>query len=417
MKNLIILSALLVSTAALSANPVVPHGTQSYAVTTQNELPRYVQPMVAQDLSIARSDPTNDFSVYKAAVFQQWTSKHGRTPTGDFEIAQAVVDWIASNLRHPAFWPEDPSLPRFYAQYTGDPMYATLADEPLRILNYTMSHDPNNAKTWPSPLCTYQNEAAAGILNYLGLHARLVDVEGHTGLEYFSPTFHKWIWMDSTFNEHYLQTLSNGTTVPLGVRELNALTLAGQLSTVSAVKHGVPSAKFPVNTYIIAHPHGFREYAVTTNMNLFAGAGKNRQRWDTFVFSPEPPATYVRLPGEVIHFDQQASSNGFYYWPIVDSSRLLDYPLDSIAIATPPVANGANGLTVKIISFLPYTTSFDVSRTVSGGAWTQQQQISQPSNLPATSQEIRLDWGSGTWQLRGRDAVGNTTQVLRIDMY
>lgn len=367
----------------------------------------------AQDLSEAMNDPADpgaDLSKVVNRALSAFERSRGRAAASDLDKAVAVTDWVAATLRHPAFYPEDPGLPRLYSD-TPSPRYATLGHEPVRIVNYTLSFDPDDAGNWPSPQCTQQNVVVAGMLNVLGLHGRLVDVEGHTGLEFYSFSHHKWIWIDATYNEHYV--LPDGT--PLGVRDLNRLTLHGGIESVVPVKHGYPTAAFRSNTYLWARPHGFRQYAVTLYMRNFGGKGWQLSKFDTVVYSPAPPASYRPLPGEVLNFDQDPQSGGWYVWPKTNDAESLDYPLDRVAIfdgVTPTAA----GLVFTLRSYLPYTARFQIRYGDPAQPWTTIEVVPGPSSRPVLSSPVTVPWGSGTVSVRAVDNVRNVTLPLVLEL-
>lgn len=366
---------------------------------------------VAQDLAEAMNDPVDpagDLRAHVGRALEAFTLAHGRPPASDLDKAIAVVDWVSSKLRHPAFYPEDPGLARLYP-LTSSPRYDTFGREPVRILNYTLSFDPADAANWPSPQCTQQNLAAAGMLNVLGMHARLVDVEGHTGLEYYSFTHYKWIWIDATYNEHYV--LPDGS--PLGVLDLNRLTLYGGIESVRPVKHSYPTATYPVNTYLYARPHGFRQYAPTRNMRIFGGKGWQLSRFDTVVYSPVPPAGYQPLPGEVLNYDRDPASGGWYQWPKTDNPESLDVPLGRVSIfdgITPTEA----GITFRLRSYMPYTTRFQIQYGEPSGPWTTIEWIENPSDGPALSAPVVVPWASGTVSVRAVDNVMNVSLPVML---
>jgi hypothetical protein len=368
---------------------------------------------LAQDLAEARNDPADpgsDLPKYVSRALQAFAQSRGRAPEQELDRIVAVVDWVAATLRHPAFYPEDPGLPRSYP-LAPSTRYDTLSYEPVRIINYTLQFDPARPESWPSPQCTQQNLAAAGMLNVLGLHARLVDVEGHTGLEVYSFVHYKWIWVDATFNEHYV----DADGMPLGVMELNRLTLEGGIEGVRAVKHGYPTAQFAANTYLRLYPHGFRQYAVTRNMRIFGGKGLQISKFDTVVFSPMAPASYRPLPGEVPNYESDPSSGGWYFWPKTDNPESLDFPLGRLAVFDGVVPT-EDGLSLRLRSFLPYTTRFQIRFGDQPDHWTTVAEVASPSAEPALSEPIVVPWGAGAVSIRAVDNVRNVSLPLVLQL-
>ncbi|MBI3154571.1 MAG: hypothetical protein HYZ20_04110 [Burkholderiales bacterium] len=366
---------------------------------------------IAQDLAAARddmTDPQRDLQTYVARALDQFHRKNGRHPQGDLELAVAVVDWVATVMRHPAFYPEDPGLPRLYPQAPST-RYDTFVGEAVRILNYTLAFDPADTANWPSPLCTQQNFAAAGMLNVLGLHARLVEVEGHTGLEYYSFAHYKWIWADATYNEHY----ESARGEPLGVLELNRLTLHGGIEKVRAIKHGYPTADFRSNTFLQSSPHGFRQYAAMLYMNNFAGNGRHLNKFHTVVYSPEPPAGYRPLPGEILNFDRLVDSGGWFQWPKTDNPESLDTPIGRLAVFDGLIP-GVVGVSFRLRCYLPYTQRFEAR--MDDGPWTAVENLALAENGPILSAPIVAPWNGGRVAVRAVDNVGNATLPILIDM-
>lgn len=385
----------------------------SYEVTFSPLARTGAMGFLAQDLAAARNDPADpnaDLTTYVVRALEAFAQTRGRAPEQELDKVVAVVDWVASTLRHPAFYPEDPDLPRVYP-VVSSPHYGSLGNEPVRIINYTLQFDPVQAQNWPSPQCTQQNLAAAGMLNVLGLHARLVDVEGHTGLEYYSFVHYKWIWVDATFNEHYVD--AHG--VPLGVIELNRLTLDGGIEQVRAVKHGYPSAEFAINTYLRRQPHGFRQYAVMRNMRIFGGKGWQLSKFDTVVYSPVPPPTYQPLPGEKLNFESDPASGGWYFWPKTDNPEALDFPLGRVAIFDGVEPTDA-GLSVVLRSFLPYTTRFQIRFGDAQQPWMTVAPVASPSSEPVLSAPIVVPWGSGVVSIRAVDNIRNVSLPLVLQL-
>jgi hypothetical protein len=272
-----------------------------------------------------------------------------------------------------------------------------------------MQHDPSDPVNWPSPFCTQQNFAAAGILNYFGLHARIVSVEGHDGLEYYSFLYHKWVWCDSTFNEHYLRA---GSDVPLGVRELNQMTMESQTDQVIPVKHGYPTSLYPENTYIYLHPHGFRQYDTVLYMHTFDGNGYWMTRMNFIDYSPDPPPTYVPLPGEIVHLEDVVGMPGWWYWPETNDPDSTDIPLDALTVAGPVQLDFANScFSLSLTSYLPYTVRFEEWSDATQ-SWSTISTVAVPASAPQTSPVIRLSFGIGTQipRFRAVDDVGNHTR-------
>lgn len=392
--------------------------------------PALAAPFYAQDLAVAKADA--QMNTYVAQAMAQFQAKQGRSPESELERAAATADWVSNNLRHPSFWPENPWAPRLYTgpAYNYDALYS----DPLKIIQAALAVDPADGANYHWALCTHQNFALAGLLNAQGLHARVVSVAGHDGLEYFSFQFHKWVWMDATFNEHFvLRNTSTGVETPLGAAELNAMTLNGTLTQVLTVKHGVPSASFPGGSYLQVQPHGFRQYAVHNFMSIYNGNGLNATRADTVVYVPPIPPSYQPIPGEVVllsdpnncaDFSSPSCTFGAAWtlWPQTDSSDILNPRLDDFYAAVQThegepesPATQDRYAQIKMRSALPYTQYFQ-ARNDSDTTWTNVATVSVPSTLPQTvvMAFYYSAWGVGSAKvhLRAMDTFGNVTKEV-----
>lgn len=373
-------------------------------------------PFYAQDtgVAIASSQMNSYWQVARNQFFQtngrypveSTTDSTGKLQPRDLERARAIVDVVSKHLADPCFHPENPSLPRLF-QASEQYATASVAKNPITIIQLATASSPTNSQ-YPGVLCTWQNIAAAGIMNHIGLHARLIDVEGHTGLEYFSYEFGKWVWMDATFNEHYVRTSAPNT--PLGVSELNELTLSNQISLVQAVKHGVPSGQYANGKYITSFPRGFLQFAPTMFMSFYAN-GMKISRLDTYVYQPVLP-----------EFSNSNLTGGWLVWPKTTNRTNLDYPVDRLSATIYPRTGEPNTdatqnqfVRVKFVSMLPYTTKLQ-ARTPTDSSWRDIHGFTVPSTHPAA---ITLDfgfwyWGSSNENIRVRavDAAGNATKEV-----
>jgi len=149
-------------------------------------------------------------------------------------------------------------------------------------------------------------------------------------------------------------------------------------------------------------------------MRNFDGQGANLMRFDTTVFSPDPPASYVPLPGEVIHFDRPPSYLGWYFWPKTSAAETIDYPLDGLAVSGIIQPNNS-GITFSVTSYLPYTTSFQV-RYQNDTSWRVLETILTPATTPASSRPFTLNWAVGQVRIRAVDNLGNVTRDLSVNL-
>lgn len=386
-------------------------------------------PFYAQDLLVAQQN--RGMSDFALAALQLYESKRGRQAESQHERALAVVDWVASNIRHPEFWPEDPLQPRELEVST---IFESLRWDPLRIIQTALAY-----RSTLGVLCTAQNVAAAGLMNALGMHARLVHVQGHDGLEYYSFAEHRWIWMDSTFNEHYRRINDDGSYSYLGVRELNALTLAGELGRVEAVKHGTPSGAYSNGTYIRHNPNGFRQYAVSLYMNNYNGYGHLATILETVVYEPKLPADFPLTPNDQVLYLSDpancvdpASANckwgaAWTLWPKTDSASRLNPQLDELKVnvltreGEPATASTLNSqILLELRSVLPYTSQFQL-RWGSEGSW---EVLAMPKTISALPVTLRASvpltpastTGLRSFSLRALDTVNNATKEVTLTL-
>jgi len=393
-----------------SQNETVPQqGT--YKVLKSSTIPVGVREFHAQDLMAAREESTGTLKLAYEGALSQFAGKYGRAPQDDLETAAAICDWVASHLRHPHFYPEDPFLPRFYKHLTPDLQYNSFYWDPAKTISYTLQFDPSDAENWPSPLCTSQNFAAAGIMNYAGLHARLCYVEGHDGLEYYSWKYKKWIWCDSTFNEHFLLTFSDGTFLPLGAKELQELTLYNGLQKVQTVKHGYPDETIASYSYLGAHPHGFRRYGPFLYMQTLNGMGRYVSSTYMGTSGLPVPETYIPAANEIVQLELDIPGL-FSRLPFHTDPLQLDVPLNAITIGD-TVSPQPDVLIINLRTWLPHAARFEVQYGAET-PWQTLELISTPSATGRTSSIIRLPWNSGIVSFRAKDKVGNTSETLTI---
>jgi hypothetical protein len=230
--------------------------------------------------------------------------------------------------------------------------------------------------------------------------------------------------MDATFNEHYIDVTGGA---PLGVRELNQRTLAGQLATVVPVKHGYPTDLYASNSYIgwASRPgldrHGFRQYAIFNYMNFANGAGRHTSRLNVLVYSPQVPLDYQPLPGEELNYERDPARGGWYFWPRINDAAKLDYPLDVTVIDSEvklltSSTGGFWGIGLSVKTFLPYANRFEIF-TDKNQYWAPVQTILTPGSAPAVSQQISVPFGSGLLKIRAGDTVNNVTRPVIIRVY
>ncbi len=410
--TLAMMGPMLAACSGQAANPdKTPQGT--YEILSNSTVPTGIRTFHAQDLAVAREDPTGVLRMAYEGALNRFAEKHGRGPQDDLETAVAICDWVAYNLRHPHFYPEDPSLPRFYANLAPDPQYGSYYWDPAKIIAYTLRFDRNDPVSWPSPFCTQQNFAAAGIMNYAGLHARLCYVEGHDGLEYYSWKHKKWIWCDSTFNEHFVLPLSDGTIRPLGAKELQELTLLGGIEKVQTVKHGYPDGTYPDYNYLGVHQHGFRRYAPFFYMRTLNGGGSNVGSPHIFASCLPVPKSYLPATNEFVQLEKDPNSV-FSRLSCFQDPRVLDVPLNALTLGD-TVSPQRDVLVINLRAWLPHAALFEVQYG-DGAPWQSLEIIPNPIGTAKTSSSFAVPWSAGVVNFRAMDKVGNNSETLAIQL-
>lgn len=165
-------------------------------------------------------------------------------PGDELSKVEVLCNWTAETLKHPLFI-------KGVKNRIQVKEYSTFCHDPVKIIEFTEKFLPLNLETWPSPLCSNQNDALTGLLNCIGLHGRLVLITGHDVAEYYSPTFRKWVYIDASFNEFYEDTKNPG--IPLSILEMGRMSRNQQQKQLKPIKCG----SFPQQSYIDVYPYGF----------------------------------------------------------------------------------------------------------------------------------------------------------------
>ncbi|HLO69054.1 MAG TPA: hypothetical protein VK188_18675 [Holophaga sp.] len=345
---------------------------------------------------------------YAEKALSRFRQRFGRGPESPLEIAVAFCDWVANTMRHPQFWPVDPGAPRYSPLH--DAAYNALQPDPLLMLEYTLRFDPADAATWPSPQCGHQNRVVIGLLNTMGIHGRMVALQQHTGLEFFSTRLHKWVYIDSTYNEHYVVKGPSGETVPVNAAEIHAMTLLGRLGELQVVKHGYPGKD---QAYMKLFPLGFLRYAVPTYAKLFGEEARRLGGESNMVMVSDdlPTKDHTRIWAAK---DPTRSLIEPFWFSLagVRDSTLVSPVLDALSLAKTPEYE-SEGLAVVLRSHLPYTVSFQ-QFFPNPGVWRRVHTVADPRPGPAESGPILLVRGSGRTRLRAIDSAGNATQEFII---
>lgn len=319
----------------------------------------------------------------------------------------AITDWVAATMLHPSFYPSFGAKEKYYPNAPS----AFLMTYPSAIdtLEYILKFNPRDRKQWPSPYCDHQNNVVGGLLSLAGLYSQTVGVSGHTGLQFFSWDYGKWIWCEATFNEHYLLVEPGRQPLPLGVMDLHNLTNSKQLDKVRVVKHG-----YPDTVYLNTAPDGFRRFVTyqTPWFSTKTALPAEVPRWA--VVSLDPPLTSATdkwVPG---------ASPGALVPPDILNAGMVHDPsasyqkLDAIGLSS-PIAKLDEGIRFSLRTLLPYTASFEITRGL-GDQWIPMEATPKPGFLPAETRPITLTWDSGLVRIRAVDTFGNHSQEFIIRM-
>lgn len=395
------------SAPAKPGSRLVIKRSATFEIIQNSALRAVVFPFATENIGALRS-PSHPASRLLAQVTGQALGDYAKAQkhpaATDLDVAVAVTDWVARTLRHPSFYPRpsegiDPYPPESSAALTA------VGNDAFKVLTLVLAADPRDAAHWPSPLCGQQNAVAALMLNYLGIYARLVNPQNHTGLEIYSRQLGKWVWCESTFNEHYVVQQPSGALLPLSAREIQLAILAGNTSSLHAVKHG-----FPDTIYLNILPEGFRRYGVELNMLLTGPRPENLLGWDRILISGDRPIVQEDsqwVPGKPNPFPLPP----WWFNPQVADPAILDDSPFALGLSHPPAAD-VEGLEVRLSTRLPYCSSLEI-RKAADKEWAAIEEITSPGFGQVDFRPIRLGWSDGLVRIRAKDShQGSSTEFI-----
>jgi hypothetical protein len=322
--------------------------------------PAYYQ---AQDLSAA--------SVRKLKNKVSQILADAGNPTEELEKVKTLCNWVATNLHHPYF---NGSIKR----RVHDPEYDKFAHDPAKILEYTEKAKPFNPATWPAPECTQQNDVLIGLLNTIGLHGRIHNITGHVAGEYYSPTFRKWVYVDSTFNELYEDSRNPG--IPISTIEMINMSKNNQTNSIKPVKCG---EFLKSSSYIKSFPKGFNcAFNPKMWMATFDQGEKANKKANLIVYGKTDMAFLKPYPKAAL----------------ADS---VDFPLGLIRIKG-AVLRGDGWAFVKLENCIPYFSHYEYK---SGDEKWQK---------AATDSDYWNAAKKGSRKYRGVDNAGNLSPVIEV---
>lgn len=242
------------------------------------ELPAPIRPPYrAARLDLAGVEPS--IVAHLGYAWSRWRSLvPGRTgtPLTLFDRVVACADYIANLCKHP--------YRHAMASPVSDPRCASAT--PLQLLAALGPENQSfNGAAWVPAAgktlldavemeCTWQHLALGCLVNGLGAQWALVDHQGHTAFAYYDAAFGKWVWVESTYNEHYRWAADAAVGyVPLSPLELHEVSVRGAMGDIVAVQHPYQPYKagYPLPVYKTHNPNGWSPMAVTLDGRSITG--------------------------------------------------------------------------------------------------------------------------------------------------
>lgn len=311
-----------------------------------------------------------------ARALQRYRNIHGRDAHTVFEKVQAAADYVSNMAKHP--------FTHSLGQEFSDARAWEYADYPEKLSQLAKENQSWNGTEWvpaagktlldvPAIECSFQDMILGGIVNAIGAQWMLVAVTDHDAFAYYDFELGKWVYIESSYNEHYRAAGSDPDSfIPLSPDELRQLALEGENSAI-AVQHPYQARRtepeFMLMPYVQMHPLGFR--AMMADVNGISVGARASTGSDLRV-----------LPGEV-------SENTFAQfiaegWSVADPNEDIWAPqgetfLDSVQ-ATP------RGNVVSLSSNLAVGAPV-YERSVNGGAWVTVPRVNELNGLTG---EIRF---------------------------
>lgn len=230
------------------------------------------------------------FALERDRALQRYQSIRGRPASTLFEKVQAAADYVANMAKHP--------YRHSIGQEYSHPRIWENLDYPERMLTVAQENQAWNGEEWlPEPgktendvravECTFQHFLLGGIVNTMGAQWMVLSITAHDAFTYYDPEIGKWVYIESTFNEHYRRASeSDSRYTPLSPEELRKMNMGGDNSAV-AIRHPYQPQRsdllFPLKPYLTANPLGFQIMAV--NINGRTVGARNSAERDSRIFS------------------------------------------------------------------------------------------------------------------------------------
>jgi hypothetical protein len=213
--------------------------------------------------------PGSVFDAEVARALQRYKAIKGKDAVSLFEKMQAAADYVSNMAKHPST--------HNLNQDTSDPRAAEWNDEPEKLLWLAQQNQQWTGTEWipsegksaedtPALECSYQQLILLGLANALGAQAMTVSVLHHDALAYYDFEIGKWVYIESTFNEHYRPASSSmDSYVPMSPQEIRDFHLAGDNSSMVAVPHpyqhrrteAIAGLSYLITSYTDMNPLGF----------------------------------------------------------------------------------------------------------------------------------------------------------------
>jgi hypothetical protein len=395
----------------VSQDPSLKHRSKAWEIVQSSVIPPNVFPFLPEDLASLRDHSRPWFRTVDRVTNQalaDFAIINSRPAVSDMDKAIAVTDWVARTLRHPSFYPKpEESLPAY--RPAPDKYLETHSANAYQILSYVLAADPMDSENWPSPYCSHQNRVASLMMNFLGYYCRLIDCEAHTGMEFYSWQARKWIWCESTFNEHYVYNTGHGFSLPLSVRELHDLERQGLVSRIVAVKHG-----YPETIYINVAPQGFYRYLTHSYMKLVGPLADITPKGSVIMVSEDSPLLTedsLWVPG----VPNALKPAPVFREPQIFQESLLNESISGLGLNR-PIIQSDEGIKISLVCQLPNVTSFEVWKE-SIKVWEKFDILQSNPTGYVQFEPPLLDWDSGLVRIRGQDAVGNYSNEFIIHLF
>lgn len=272
------------------------------------------------------------------------------------------------------------------------PMLEKVGTAQYRIKQLTEnSDDPNDPNVYRTSLCTGQGQMVLALANALGVYGSLISTTGHDTFAFYLPDYRKWIYMDPSYDEDYLNAYTGQPASPEELYIASTLGTGTKDFIVAKIKGPTwdpevyaDPADHPRATYFgDGHPKGFTAMGNNLLQVLQPEFNVNLLQYDAPIFynNPTDPAT-VGL----------SKRNRIY-----DMSIL--FPVLGVSVADSTQLDERH-IQIKLASNWPSHDHFETLAT--DGSW-----------QPLTTDPV-LTLGDSPIQVRSVNNAGITSQVAEF---